>query len=121
MQMTKSKTITLVPALPGWSVAHLTFSDSNYDPATASLAFDPILAWEITRGEDYYGKDYYDVSPITLDGIPSDSDHWAIKRSDGIFEIPATRTFGTEEETLDYLRESYREAREEARKKAATT
>jgi hypothetical protein len=119
MMVERTITRTIVPALPGWHVAIL-IKAAKDGTEPASLALDPIIAWEITRTEQPYHPSVsrpgetcvtHDVIPLTIDGNREHCvNRWAIKRPDGKFEIPEYYTCENEQETIAALSDPAAEA-----------
>jgi hypothetical protein len=105
------QTYTVIPALPGWYVAHFGPADSEGAVSWEDhLFFEPIIAWEIERCEASTRRGERIVShhaePITLDGDMRDKgNRWAIKKPDGQCEIPYMATFENATRLLEYFQE----------------
>jgi hypothetical protein len=96
-----SRTITVVPAQPGWFLA--TYVEGGCDKTSGEMyddgiVYDDIIAWEIVRDErqhpQAYGETYvvHDIMPLTVNGpADADSNDWAIKRPNGSFDFVADR------------------------------
>lgn len=91
---------TVIPATPGWSVAHLIRAGARWEEG---LLLDPVIAWAIVLMKEPEVGNWYEVTPITADGAEEDG-NWALKRPNGTFHIPRDCMFETESEVLSYLK-----------------
>ena len=90
--MTKERTVAMLPAQPGWSVAIL------IEGKPPAISHHQIIAWDVVRTEEPYGRDVkrpryetcvaHDVEPITAEGnMRHWGNRWGIKQPDGRIEF----------------------------------
>ena len=117
----KSQQDVVIAANPGWFLVEY-WRDVNRD----GLFHTAIIAWLIETKRETYPTwanqphdDTYlsaDPRPITLEGVASEHDRWAVKSPDGTYAMPLDQSFDSADALLTELRE--REARERERKQA---
>lgn len=91
---------TVVAATPGWE--YVIFIDGI---VVGRLASEPIIAWEVIV-ERSGQRVHREAVPITASGAGPDqlSNPWAIKRPDGVYEIPGDSTFDCQWDLLDHFK-----------------
>jgi hypothetical protein len=98
-----AKTITILPAAPGWYVRLLV--KDKIGAGSIGLTYEPIIAWEIRRAtcEAVDGGKYIwrDVIPILIDS-PCDQ-LFVIQGPDGRCIIPEDCTFENEAAALEHF------------------
>ena len=96
-----NRTVTIIPAAPGYMVVWVDDLPEGDEPHIAMC--DPVIAWQVeTTTIKSYVKGVLEqrtthsfASPITMEGSQEESPYWGIKRPDGLYEVPGSATYRT--------------------------
>jgi hypothetical protein len=90
--------------LPGFTLLRPWLDDPDGEDFVQKL---PIIAWSI----DPFSEDYA-TTPITVDGIPSGTDDWAVMQPDGVAIRHGDRSWPNFESWLDDMKEKARKTKQ---------
>jgi hypothetical protein len=107
--MESKKTVTVIPAQPGWSLIGVTVGVGE----NAVMYEEPVIAWRIVSGPVPGEKKYPAVwpQPITAGGLPHEDPESALIRPDGKVMQPGNQTWASRDAFRDWVLAQRRTAR----------